>query len=262
MSDLNRHAESGLTIAVEGGIALLTIMRPDRLNSIDGRLAVAIREAVLEIDADPAIRVGIITGTGERAFCVGADLKDTNGDAQHDEIGGWGGFTRLDRRTPFIAAVNGLAVGGGLEIALACDFIYAADSARFGFTEVAIGVVAGAGGMFRFARLVGLAAAKEHMLTGALFDAATAHRIGLVNELVPAEQLLARVRTVADRIAANAPRSIALTRSVIEQTWGADDATSWGVSDAASSLVLGSSDALEGTAAFIEKRPPVWTGEK
>lgn len=262
MTTIDRYESAGLRVTIDEGVALLTLDRPDRLNSISGQLAMAIREAVVELDSDSTVRVGIITGAGERAFCVGADLKDEDGAAQHDETGGWGGFTRLERRTPFIAAVNGLAVGGGLEIALACDFMYAADSARFGFTEVSIGVVAGAGGMFRFPRLVGLAAAKEHMLTGALFDAETALRIGLVNRVVPSSELLDQVRTVALRIAANAPRSIALTRSVIDRTWGADDTRSWTESDAASSEVLGSPDALEGTRAFLEKRPPVWTGGK
>lgn len=251
--------DAGLRVEVEGAVAVLTIDRQERLNSVSGALAVAMRTAVLDLEADPAIRVGILTGAGERAFCVGADLKDTDGDAQHDAVGGWGGITRLPRTKPLIAAVNGLAVGGGLEIALACDVIHAAASARFGFTEVAIGVVAGAGGMFRFPRAVGLAAARERMLTGELFDAAEALRIGLVSRVVAPEELLAGAREVAERIARNAPKSIRLTRQVIDETWGVSDADAWTASDDASAQVLGSVDAAEGAAAFLAKRAPVWS---
>lgn len=257
----DRWLAAGLLTERADGVAVLTLDRQARLNAIDSGLARSIREAVVEIEDDPAVRVGVITGAGERAFSVGADLKAGNeGDSQFDEVGGWGGFVALRRRKPFIAAVNGLAVGGGLEIALACDFIYASATARFGFPEVSIGVVAGAGGMFRFPRVVGLAAAKEHMLTGKLFDAATAERIGLVNKVVEPSTLLHEVRQVAATIAENAPISLELTRWVIDQSWGRNDQESWRISDEASAQVLGSPDAIEGTRAFVEKRKPQWTG--
>jgi crotonobetainyl-CoA hydratase len=257
----DRWLAAGLHTEFGDGVAVLTLDRQARLNAVDSGLARSIREAVVEIEADPTVRVGVITGAGERAFCVGADLKAGNeGDSQFDEVGGWGGFVALSRRKPVIAAVNGLAVGGGLEIALACDFIYASTTARFGFPEVSIGVVAGAGGMFRFPRVVGMSAAKEHMLTGKLFDAATAERIGLVNKVVQPFQLMDEVRQVAATIAENAPISVELTRWVIEQSWGQGDPESWRVSDEASDQVLGSPDAIEGTRAFVEKRKPQWTG--
>jgi enoyl-CoA hydratase/carnithine racemase len=248
---------TGLDVEARGRVAVLRIDRQNRMNAIDGPIARSIREAVQWIDATREIGVGVITGAGDRAFSAGADLKA--GGSQVDGIGGWGGFVRLARKKPFIAAVNGVAVGGGLEIALACDFIYASEQARFGFPEVTIGVAAGAGGIIRFPRVVGLNAAKEFLLTGEIFDAATAKGIGLVNKVVPHGELIERVVEVAERIAKNSPRSLELTRWVADETWGADDEKSWRISDEMSEQVLGSPDAFEGTQAFLEKRAPVWT---
>lgn len=250
--------QAGLLVEVVGSVAILTIDRQQRLNAIDPLIARAIREAAEYVEATPGIRVGVFIGAGERAFCVGADLKA--GGSQVDEVGGWGGFVRFERKKPFIAAVNGLAVGGGLEIALACDFIYAADSARFGFPEVTIGVAAGAGGMFRFPRIVGLSHAKEHLLTGSLFDAATAYEMGLVNAVVPAAELRERVLAVGEKIAKNAPLSVELSKWVADESFGKDDRSSWDVSDRASEILLTSHDANEGRDAFLQKREPRWTG--
>ncbi|MFV0375022.1 enoyl-CoA hydratase/isomerase family protein [Microbacterium sp.] len=250
--------QAGLRFEEVGVVGILTIDRQERLNAIDPGISLAIREAAQHIEASERLRVGVFTGAGERAFCVGADLKA--GGSQVDEIGGWGGFVRFERKKPFIAAVNGMAVGGGLEIALACDFIYAADHARFGFPEVAIGVAAGAGGMIRFPRIVGLSRAKEHLLTGQLFDAATASEMGLINKVVPADRLRESVLSVAEKIGANAPLSVELSRWVADTSWGKDDAQSWEISDRASDILLTSADADEGRAAFLEKRPPRWMG--
>lgn len=250
--------QAGLDVEVVGRVAVLTIDRQQRLNAIDPAIATAIREAAEYIEANGDIGVGVFTGAGDRAFCVGADLKA--GGSQVDEVGGWGGFVQFARKKPFIAAVNGMAVGGGLEIALACDFIYAADTARFGFPEVTIGVAAGAGGMFRFPRIVGLGHAKEWLLTGSLFDAAVAHDMGLVNAVVPASQLRDRVLAVAEKIASNAPLSVEISRQVADETYGRDDAASWDISARISDVLLTSNDANEGRQAFLEKRPPQWTG--
>jgi enoyl-CoA hydratase/carnithine racemase len=256
-STIEQWKSTGLDVEARGRVAILRIDRQNRMNAIDGPIARSMREAVQWLDAAREIGVGVITGAGDRAFSAGADLKA--GGSQDDEIGGWGGFVRLARKKPIIAAVNGVAAGGGLEIALACDFIYASDRARFGFPEVTIGVAAGAGGIIRFPRVVGLNAAKEYLLTGEIFDAATAKEIGLANKIVPHDELLERVVEVAERIAKNSPRSLELTRWVADQSWGADDVESWRISDQMSQQVLGSPDALEGTQAFLEKRSPVWT---
>jgi crotonobetainyl-CoA hydratase len=255
---VGRWAAAGLHYEEVGAVAVLTLDRQERLNAIDPGIAAAIAEAVQHVESSDAVRVGVFTGAGERAFCVGADLKA--GGSQVVEPGGWGGFVRLARKKPFIAAVNGMAVGGGLELALACDFIYAADHARFGFPEVVIGVAAGAGGMIRFPRVVGPARAKEHLMTGALFDAAEADRIGLVNAVVPAAELRERVLAVAERIAGNAPLGVELSRWVADESYGRGDAEAWAVSDRASDILLTSEDADEGRAAFLEKRPPIWKG--
>lgn len=256
-SHIDEWRSTGLDVQTRDRVAILVIDRQNRMNAIDGPIARSIREAVQWIDTTREVGVGVITGAGDRAFSAGADLKA--GGSQVDEIGGWGGFVRLARKKPFIAAVNGVAAGGGLEIALACDFIYASDRARFGFPEVTIGVAAGAGGIIRFPRVVGLNAAKEYLLTGEIFDAAAAREIGLVNKVVPHDELLERVVEVGGRIAKNSPRSLELTRWVADESWGADDAESWRISDEMSDQVLGSPDAAEGTRAFLEKRSPVWT---
>jgi enoyl-CoA hydratase/carnithine racemase len=248
-------------VTVDGAVAVVTLNRPERLNAIDPATAVAMAETVERIEADPALRVAVLTGAGERAFSAGADLKASADEGTvHDPEHGFGGFVAHERAKPWIAAVNGLAVGGGLEFALACDVIVAADHARFGFPEVTIGVIAGAGGLFRFPRAVGFYPAMELMLTGELFDSARARELGLLNHVVPGPDVMSTALDVARKIARNAPVSAALTRRVIRDTWGQTDERCWEISGEASDVVLGSEDAAEGTRAFVEKRAPVWTG--
>jgi enoyl-CoA hydratase/carnithine racemase len=248
-------------VSVDGGVAVVTLNRPERLNSIDPATARALAATVERIERDPQIRVAVLTGAGERAFSAGADLKAAEDEGTvHDPDHGFGGFVAHERTKPWIAAVNGLAVGGGLEFALACDVIVAADHARFGFPEVKIGVIAGAGGLFRLPRAIGFYTAMELMLTGELVDAARAQELGLLNHVVPPDLLLPTALAIAARIAGNAPLSVALTRSVIQDTWGQVDARCWEISERASGVVLGSEDATEGTRAFVEKRAPQWVG--
>jgi crotonobetainyl-CoA hydratase len=248
-------------LSIDGAVAVVTLNRPERLNAIDPATARDMAAVVERIEEDGALRVAVLTGAGSRAFSAGADLKAGPDEGTvHDPEHGFGGFVAHARSKPWIAAVNGLAVGGGLEFALACDVLVAAEHARFGFPEVTIGVIAGAGGLFRFPRAAGYHQAMELMLTGELFDASRAAELGLVNHVVPADEVLPRALEIAHRIASNAPVSVALTRSVIRDTWGQTDDRCWEVSGEASDVVLGSEDASEGTRAFVEKRSPVWVG--
>jgi enoyl-CoA hydratase/carnithine racemase len=250
-----------VALATDGPVAVVTLDRPERLNAIDPAMTRAMAAAVAQIERDDEIRVAVLTGAGDRAFSAGADLKaapeeGTVLDPEH----GFGGFVAHQRTKPWIAAVNGLAVGGGLEFALACDVIIAADSARFGFPEVTIGAIAGAGGLFRFPRAAGYYRAMELMLSGELFDAERASQMGLLNRVVPSAELVPTALALARRIAENAPLSVALTRQVIMQMWGVGDGQAWKLSQDASDVVLGSEDRVEGARAFVEKRAPRWTG--
>jgi enoyl-CoA hydratase/carnithine racemase len=247
--------------AIEGSVALVTINRPERLNAIDPATTNSLAEIAERVEADDGIRAAILTGAGDRAFSAGADLKavQTDGPPIHAKYG-FAGFVAFPRTKPWVAAVNGLAMGGGLELALACDIIIAVDHAKFGFPEVTIGAIAGAGGMFRFPRSVGYYQAMELMLTGEQFDIETALRIRLINRAVPAAELLPTAQALAQKIASNAPVSTKMTRQVIAQTWGAAEEAAWKVSQEAADVVLASEDRIEGGRAFIEKRRPVWSG--
>jgi enoyl-CoA hydratase/carnithine racemase len=248
-------------VVPDGAVAVVTLNRPDRLNAIDPATTREMAAAVERIEQDPALRVAILTGAGTRAFSAGADLKaDESEGTVHDPEHGFGGFVAHRRTKPWIAAINGLAVGGGLEFALACDVMLAADHARFGFTEVGIGVIAGAGGLFRFPRAVGYYPAMEVLLTGELFDVERARELGLISRVVPGTDLMETALVMARRIGEHAPMSVALTREVVMETWGMRDEEAWPVLEAAGSKVLGSEDAAEGTRAFLEKRAPRWIG--
>lgn len=245
----------------EGSVAIVTLNRPERLNAIDLAVTQAMADIAERIERDDTIRAAILTAVGDRAFSAGADLKSVQVDGPpiHAEYG-FGGFVAFPRTKPWVAAVNGLAMGGGLELALACDMIVAVENARFGFPEVTIGAIAGAGGMFRFPRAAGYYQAMELMLTGEQFDVERAMRIGLVNRGVPAAELLPVARALAEKMARNAPVSVASTRRVIAQTWGLGDEQAWKLSQQAADVVLASEDRIEGARAFVEKRPPVWRG--
>ncbi|HWI71924.1 MAG TPA: enoyl-CoA hydratase-related protein [Baekduia sp.] len=250
-----------VSLATDGPVAVVTLDRPERLNAIDAATTRAMVEIVESIESDDGVRAAVLTGAGDRAFSAGADLKSAPEEGGLiDPEHGFGGFVAHRRTKPWIAAVNGLAVGGGLELALACDLIIAADHARFGFPEVTIGAIAGAGGLFRFPRAVGFYQAMELLLSGELFDADRAWELGLLNRVVPGSEVLSTAQALAQSIAKNAPVSVALTRRAVQQTWGVADDQAWTLSQAASDVVLASDDRAEGARAFVEKRPPQWAG--
>jgi enoyl-CoA hydratase/carnithine racemase len=248
-------------VEVDGGVAVLTINRPEARNAVNGAVAAGIAGAIGELDDRKDVSVLILTGAGG-TFSAGMDLKGfLTGDNPLEGGRGFGGITEKPPAKPVIAAVEGYALAGGFELALACDLIVASEEARFGLPEVSRGLVAGAGGLLRLPRRIPYHIAMEVALTGDRFPAARLHETGLINRLVPAGQALAAARELAEKIAANAPLALAATKRVIveSQDWPAADA--FARQGEIIVPVFGSKDAMEGAAAFAEKRPPVWRGE-
>ena len=248
-------------VEVRDQIALLTIDRP-KANAIDSATSRALGEAFVGFERDPAVRVVIITGAGERFFSAGWDLSAGEDYDVDNGVGGFGGFPDLPNRSkPVIAAVNGMAVGGGFEIAMAADLIVAADHAQFFVPEAGLGILPDAGSV-RLPRLLPAHIATELLLTGRRMPAAEAAHYGLVNRVVAAGDLLAAARALANEIIASAPLSVAAILDICTRTANMD------VADAMKAIrlfesyraAIDSQDAQEGTTAFTEKRPPVWKG--
>jgi crotonobetainyl-CoA hydratase len=255
---------SGIRVAHDEAILWITIDRPQALNALDPAAHHAMAAALDDFAADDALRVAIITGTGERAFCVGSDLK-ARAASNADEFppSGFAGLThRFDLAKPVIAAVNGLALGGGVEIVAAADLAIAAEHAEFALPEARVGLAAiGGGALQRLARSLPLKRAMEMALTARRFPAAEAKAIGLINDVVPATGLRARVREMAMQIIAGAPLSIAASKQVMLETLSKPDLQSaLTATYPAIEKMLGSDDAKEGQRAFVEKRKPRWTG--
>jgi enoyl-CoA hydratase/carnithine racemase len=252
-------------LEVADGVATVTLRRPEALNAISTALALALAEAVEPLATDPAVRAVVLTGAGERAFCVGADLKERGGFDDH----GWfvqreafrRGFGAVRRcPLPTVAAVFGYALGGGTELALACDLVVAADDAVFGLPEVRLGLVPAGGGTQLLVRRVGRSAAKDLVLTGRRVDAAEAQRLGLADRVVPAGTALAAATRLAAGIAGNAPTAVRLAKWAVDL--GADLAleAAMEVEDQAWRRAVLSDDRREGVAAWNERRPPTWPG--
>lgn len=249
----------------EGALAVLTIDRPAALNALNAQalqeLELALR--ALQQDSDP--RVLIVTGAGEKAFVAGADISEMAEltAAQARQFAGMGHRICHLLETlsvPTIAAVNGFALGGGCELALACDLIYASEKARFGFPEVGLAVIPGFGGTQRLTRAVGRSRAKELIFTGEKIDAAKAKEIGLVLEVLPAERLMEHCKEIARKMIKNGPLAIAQAKRVIEFGADADLRSANELEQQAFSVLFGSEDQKEGMKAFLEKRPPVFKG--
>ena len=246
----------------DGHVARITLRRPERLNAIDATLNRELAEAVRRLDADPQARVAILRGEG-RAFCAGADLAAVaagDGEALGDATDSFAGFVSMARSTPVIAAVHGYALAGGLELALACDLIVAADGTELGLPEVTRGLVAAAGGAIRLPRLIPEKRALELVLTGRRFDAAEALELGLVTRVVPEAALDDAALELAVAIAANAPAAVRVSLALVRETRGVPEPEAWERSAAAWRAVLATPDAREGAAAFLERRAPRWSG--
>ena len=248
-------------------VAYVTINRPEVMNALHLEAHLELKEIWEDFRDDPDLWVAILTGAGDRAFSAGNDLKATaqrtarGGDVQGQERPAFGRITRdFDCPKPMIAAVNGVAVGGGLEMALACDIIIAADHARFGLPEARVGLFAGAGGIHRLTRQVPFKLAMGLILTGRIIGADEAYRIGLVNELVPRAELMAAAERWAGEILECSPLSLQISKeSAFDgQFHSIDEAFE---RDAGRrERLLASADYVEGPKAFAEKRKPQWTG--
>ena len=241
-------------------VEILRINRPEAKNAIDSAVAHGIEDALDDLERDPSVRVVVLTGTGD-VFSAGADLKMVAaGDPRGfiTERGGFAGIVMRDFPKPIIAAVNGTAVAGGFEIALACDLIVAADSSWFGLFEVKRGLFAGGGGLIRLPRRIPLALAMEIAIVGSTIDAARAYSVGLVNRVVPAAEVVDTAVALANEIAANSPLAVRNTRQMVREAGDLTEEQAWKRSAELSREVYASSDSIEGARAFAEKRAPVW----
>lgn len=244
-------------------LLLVTLNRPQARNAVNAEVANGLQAAIDQSEADADIWAVILTGTGSEAFCAGADLKAVSsgqGQGLRTERSGFAGFVHAQRSKPWIAAVNGPALAGGCEIALACDLIVAVPQSRFGLPEVKRGLVASAGGLYRLPRALPRAVALEMILTGEPIAAERALQLGLINQLADPAQLLAAARTLAGRITVNAPVAVRESLGVARHALDLSDAELQALSAEAQGRVMASEDFQEGPRAFIEKRAPRWTG--
>jgi crotonobetainyl-CoA hydratase len=252
----------------DGNVLLVTINRPESRNAVNLAVTIALGDVLEEAEYDSDIRAVIITGTGDKSFCAGADLKalargeKLKADDPARAAWGFAGYVNHPISKPTIAAVNGFALGGGTEIALASDLVVAADTASFGLPEVKRGIMAGAGGLFRLPRQIPPKVALEMILTGDPLSADQALHWGLVNKVVPSSQLLPAAMELAERICDNAPLAVQASKRVAcGIVGGTIDAESelWRLNDAEVAQVMSSDDAKEGPSAFAERRSPKWT---
>ncbi|MBI2073319.1 MAG: enoyl-CoA hydratase/isomerase family protein [Gemmatimonadetes bacterium] len=257
-------AEGTVLKQVAGRVATVTINRPEKRNALDAATRAAIVATLDELERDPGVRAVIVTGAGDKAFIAGADIAEFEGRAPVDQfrvMSQWSVYQAADRfPKPIIAAINGFCLGGGCEFAMACDIRIAADTAKLGQPEINLGIIPGGGGTQRLPRLVGLGNAFKLLYTGDLIDAAEALRIGLVDEVVPAAELMARAQALAEKIATKSPVALSLMKEAVRASVRApldeglrQEATLFG-------LAFSSQDKREGVAAFLAKRTPEFTG--
>jgi enoyl-CoA hydratase len=241
----------------DGHVLVIALQRTEKRNAINRAMADALDDALNELDDDPDLWAGVLTGSAD-VFSAGSDL--TAGGDYHTQRGGEYGIIRRRRRKPLVAAVEGPALGGGLEIVLACDLVVAARTARFGLPEVSIGVVPTCAGLFRAPRALPLNVARQLILTGRPMEAPRAYEIGFVNVLTEPGKAVPEALSLAQQICANAPVSVQSCLAAVNGVMAAGDELGWQETDQALRAATNSADAREGGAAFLEKRPPVWTG--
>jgi methylglutaconyl-CoA hydratase len=261
-------APAGSPVRIErtGAVARLTLDRSDAANALGRALVTELRRALATLAGEPTLTALVITGAGDKAFCAGADLKERRAMSLPETrafLGELGALMNEVAAFPraVIAAINGAAFGGGLELALACDLRLAAETAVVGLPEVRLGIIPGAGGTQRLSRLCGVAVAKDLVLTGRRVTAQEALLRGLVTAVVPPADLLPAAGRLAAEIALGGPLAVAQAKRAIDQGHGRPLAEGLAIEQAAYEVVLASADRDEGLAAFAEKRKPVWRGK-
>jgi enoyl-CoA hydratase len=240
-----------------GRILVIAIDRPEKRNAINAEVTEGIDAALNELDDNPELWAGVITGT-PTMFSAGTDISSR--DARPTERGGEYGLIRRDRTKPLIAAVEGNALGGGFEVALACDLIVASTTARFGLPEAQRGVIATSGALFRAMRALPINVAREMLIAGTVLSAERAFQLGLVSEVTQPEAACDAAVALAERICLASPFSVRQTLAAINRQLREDDAAGWEATSLAVEAILASEDMKEGSAAFFEKRTPIWKG--
>ncbi|MFF4961054.1 crotonase/enoyl-CoA hydratase family protein [Streptomyces sp. NPDC001222] len=243
-----------------GTTLLITIDRPQARNSVNAEVATLLAKALDELETDPGLRAGVLTGA-DGTFSAGMDLKAAlRGESPNIPGRGFGGVTEAERTKPLIAAVEGWAMGGGFELALACDLIVAAEDAHFGLPEVKRGLIAAGGGVIRLPRRIPYHLAMEFLLTGEPVSGRRAGELGLANRVVPAGDAVNESLLLAEQLAANAPLALAAVKTVVRAADGAPEADAFAAQRAVMGQLMASTDVREGMTAFTERRTPQWTG--
>lgn len=249
-------ADTAVLTERRGRVLLITLNRPDAMNSINGALSHGLWNAVLELNADPGLTAGVLTGNG-KGFSAGMDLKAF---ARGEDIGPMMEFIKNGADKPLIGAIEGFALAGGLELALACDLLVAAKGAKLGIPEVKVGLFAAGGGLLRLPSRVGYGRAMEMAITGDPITAEEAHQVGMVARLAEPGTAVDAAMALAERVAQNAPLAVAASKQLIRATVGRTEEEFWTVQSTRQAEVFTSNDATEGPKAFAEKRAPEWTG--
>src|SRR6059058_2961026 len=256
---------STVELSVDGNVALIELSRPDALNAISSELARELVDITASVASNSAVRAVVLAAAGDRAFCVGADLKERNAMSDADFRvqrqlfrAAFGGVLSLPQ--PTVAAVHGFALGGGSELALSCDLVVADETAVMGLPEVTIGLVPGGGGTQLALRRLGPGRAADVVLTGRRIPAEEAHQLGLIDRLVPAGSAREAALDLAQQVAANSPVATRAAKRALRAGWGLDYAAAMDVEDAAWRTAAFSADRKEGIAAFNDKRKPQWPG--
>lgn len=245
----------------EDGLLIIRINRPDMANALNGATSKAMENIMNNAETDPAVRAIIVTGTG-KVFCASEDLSELSegGECQTVTEHGFGGLTARTCSKPVIAACNGSAAGGGMEIALSCDMVVASDRAKFGCTEVGLGIIASTGGIIRLARDINRKDRMELLLTGKKIKAEEAQKLGLINYVVPAEEVMDKAIELAEQCLKNAPLALKWTKYLVHAADQMSEEDAMKYCDAAYRFLEKTEDGIEGPAAFVEKREPVWKG--